>query len=49
MKFCIIVESPIKYDMPYSAGIHGHIGNKQKKRKTKMEKILQKAEKAMKG
>ena len=49
MKFCVIVESPIKYDIPYFPGIHGHINNKQKKTKTKMEKILQKAEKAMKG
>ena len=47
MKFCVIVESPIKYDMPYSAGIHGHIGNKPKKRKTKIEKIIDKISKSI--
>ena len=36
----VVIESPVKYDMPYSAGMHGHIGNKPKKRKTKIEKII---------
>ena len=36
----VVIESPVKYDIPYSAGMHGHIGNKPKKRMTKIEKII---------
>ena len=43
----VVIESPVKYDMPYSAGIHGHIGNKPKKRKTTIEKIIDKIDKSI--
>ena len=43
----VVIESPVKYDMPYSAGMHGNIGSKPKKRKTKIEKIIDKISKSI--
>ena len=43
----VVIESPVKYDMPYYADMYGHIGNKLKKRKTKIEKIIDKIEKSI--
>ena len=43
----VVIESPVKYDMPYSAGMYVHIGNKLKKRKTKIEKIIDKIAKSI--
>lgn len=43
----VVIESPVKYDMPYSADMHGHIDNKPKKRKTKIEKIIDKIAKSI--
>ena len=28
----VFIESPVKYDIPYSADMHGHIDNKPKKK-----------------
>jgi hypothetical protein len=43
----VVIESPVKHDIPYSAGMYGHIGNKPKKRKTKIEKIIDKIAKSI--
>lgn len=43
----VVIEYPVKYDMPYSAVMYGHIGNKPKKRKTKIEKIIDEIKKSI--
>ena len=46
-KVTVVIESPVKYDMPYSSGMYGRIGNKPKKRMTKIEKIIDKISKSI--
>ena len=36
----VVIESTVKYDMPYSAGMCGHIGDRPQNRKSKIEKII---------
>ena len=43
----VVIESSVKYDIPYSADMHGHIDNKPNKRKTKTEKIIDKISKSI--
>ena len=43
----VVIESPVKYDIPYSADMHGQIDNKPKNRKTKTEKIIDKISKSI--
>ena len=43
----VVIESAVKYDMPYSADMHGHIGDRQQNRKSKIEKIIDKIEKSI--
>ena len=42
----VVIESPVKYDMPYSDGMYGHIGDRQQNRKSKIEKIIDKIAKS---
>ncbi|MBO5714973.1 MAG: hypothetical protein J6S23_01085 [Clostridia bacterium] len=43
----VVIESPVKYDMPYSDGLRGHIGDRQQNRKSKIEKIIDKIAKSI--
>ena len=43
----VVIESPVKYDMPYSDGMYGHIGDRQQNRKSKIEKIVDKISKSI--
>ena len=43
----VVIESPVKYDIPYSDGMHGHIGNRTQNRKSKIEKIIDKVAKSI--
>ena len=43
----VVIESPVKYDMPYSDGMYGHVGGRQQNRKSKIEKIADKISKSI--
>ena len=43
----VVIESPVKYDMPYSDGMHGHIGDRPQNRKSKIEKTIDKIVKSI--
>ena len=43
----VVIESPVKYDMPYYDGMYGHIGDRQQNRKSKIEKIVDKISKSI--
>ena len=47
MNFSIIVKNPIKYDMPYSAGMYGKKNKETKRKKSRTEKICENIVKAM--